>query len=199
MLDRRELAARERESARVLASILHLLNGMERRASDSERPTLPCPRAVEAEAQEAELEAARANVRESGRVMLGERRSFFRVRTELDISIEADSHVFTATSVNLCPGGLLVSTYRALPRGLVVSVEFDLPASRVVAQAAVCWSREAGQGKIPGYGFAFTELTRFDRTLIESYCARLAPEAYPRLAAMRSGFPFGAMDRRLAG
>jgi uncharacterized protein (TIGR02266 family) len=183
----------------MLASILHLSRSMERRASDSERPTLPCPREPEPEPEQTEPRAERENVRESGRVMLGERRSFFRVRTELEISIEADSHAFTATSVNLCPGGLLVSTYRALPRGLVVSVEFDLPASRVVAQAAVSWSREAGEGKIPGYGFAFTELTRFDRTLIESYCARLAPEAYPRLAPVRSGFPLASFDRRLAG
>jgi len=167
----------------MLASNLHLYMDMERRASDSERPTVPCPRsAPSGESGEVELVARPKSVRESGRVLLGERRSFFRVRTELEVSIEADSHVFSATSVNLSPGGLLVSTFRALPRGLVVAVEFDLPASRVVAQATVQWSREAGEGRIPGYGFAFVDLSRFDRTLIESFCARLAPEAYPRLA-----------------
>jgi len=188
---------------------------MDRRVSDSERPTLPCPRSAEAAGQ-AELVRVSTRwgdtphapghhdaVRESARVAApglgirgGERRTFFRVRTELDVSIAADSHVFTATSVNLCPGGLLVSTYRALPRGLVVSVEFDLPASRVVAQAVVRWSCEASEGKIPGYGIAFTELTRFDRTLIESFCARLAPEAYPRFAPSHAP---GAFARRLAG
>jgi hypothetical protein len=82
-----------------------------------------------------------------------------------------------------------VSTYRALSLGATLSVEFDLPAARVVAQGEVVWSREASPGSMPGYGIAFTELSRFDRTLIESYCARLAPEAYPQHAP----------ERRLAG
>jgi uncharacterized protein (TIGR02266 family) len=196
----------------ALASNLHWVETMERRASDSERPTLPCP-ADTREARTANVEpdervttrpppgVIREALRESARVLsgkdvVGERRSFFRVRTEMEVSIEADSHVFTATSVNLSPGGMLVSTYRSLPRGLVVSVEFDLPASRVVAEAVVSWSCGSSEGRLPGYGIAFTDLSRFDRTLIESYCARLAPEAYPRLSTVRE---LGAFDRRLAG
>jgi uncharacterized protein (TIGR02266 family) len=155
---------------------------MDRRPSLSERPTVPCPPRSDA-LLKADVEGDR--VRESGRVLVGERRSLFRVRTELDISLGADSHFFTAGSVNMSPGGLLVSTYRALSRGMVLSVEFDLPASRVVAQGEVVWTREASPGSMPGYGIAFTELSRFDRTLIESYCARLAPEAYPQHAPMR--------------
>jgi uncharacterized protein (TIGR02266 family) len=155
---------------------------MDRRPSLSERPTVPCPPRSDA-LLKADVKGDR--VRESGRVLVGERRSLFRVRTELDISLGADSHFFTAGSVNMSPGGLLVSTYRALSRGTVLSVEFDLPASRVVAQGEVVWTREASPGSMPGYGIAFTELSRFDRTLIESYCARLAPEAYPQHAPMR--------------
>jgi uncharacterized protein (TIGR02266 family) len=209
----------------VLASNLHWVKVMERRASDSERPTVPCP-SEEREEREAgsddvepvtrripshapnspncDVGVHREALRESSRVLsgrdvAGERRTFFRVRTALDVSIEAESHVFTATSVNLSPGGLLVSTYRALPRGLVISVEFDLPASRVMAEAVVSWSCEAREGRLPGYGIAFTDLSRFDRTLIESFCARLAPEAYPRLGVARDGRDSGALDRRLAG
>jgi uncharacterized protein (TIGR02266 family) len=109
----------------------------------------------------------------------------FRVRAQLDISLGADSHFFSASSVNLSPGGLHVSTYRALSRGMKLSVEFDLPAARVVAQGEVVWSREATGGLMPGYGIAFTELSRFDRTLIESFCSRLAPEAYPPVSSRR--------------
>jgi PilZ domain len=166
-----------------------LVTDMDRRTSDSERPTLPCPATVE-------TTDTRRDVSESVRVPIGERRGFFRVRAELDLSISADTHVFTAALVNLSPGGLLVSTYRALPRGIVVGVEFDLPASRVVAQGIVCWSCEASAGRVPGYGIAFKDLTRFDRTLIESFCARLAPEAYPRFASSR---PPRVEGRRLAG
>jgi uncharacterized protein (TIGR02266 family) len=159
---------------------------MDRRPSFSERPTVPCPPRSEVLARVGERDRVHPRLRDSGLVpVVGERRGLFRVRTELDISIGADSHFFTASSVNLCPGGLLVSTYRALSRGMTLSVEFDLPASRVVAQGEVVWSREASPGSMPGYGIAFTELSRFDRTLIESYCARLAPEAYPQQAPSR--------------
>jgi hypothetical protein len=182
---------------------------MERRASDSERPTVPCPpdtrlygvEGLERVTSRPPAGVIREALRESARVLsgkdvVGERRSFFRVRTEMEVSVEAETHVFTATSVNLSPGGMLISTYRALPRGLVISVEFDLPASRVVAEAVVSWSCGSSEGRLPGYGIAFTELSRFDRTLIESHCARLAPEAYPRFSAVRE---LGAYDRRLAG
>jgi uncharacterized protein (TIGR02266 family) len=166
-------------------------------ASDYERPTLPCPpKGAGPGATDAPAARSREDARrESSEVRVGERRLFFRVRTDLEITIVADSHAFTARSVNLSPGGLLVSTYRALAEGLVVGVEFDLPASRVIAQASVVWSCEAGGGRLPGYGIEFTELTRFDRTLIESFCARLAPEAYPRFASS----PPSGLDRRLAG
>jgi uncharacterized protein (TIGR02266 family) len=161
---------------------------MDRRPSLSERPTVPCPPRSEAVLKGGERDRVPHSYDtavDSGPVLAGERRSLFRVRAELDISIGADSHFFTASSVNLSPGGLLVSTYRALSRGTTLSVEFDLPAARVVAQGQVVWSREASPGSMPGYGIAFTELSRFDKTLIESYCGRLAPEAYPQHAPVR--------------
>jgi uncharacterized protein (TIGR02266 family) len=165
---------------------------MDRRPSFSERPTVPSPPRSDvlagAEATAGERDRTpylRDAARESGRAPVGERRGLFRVRTELDISLGADGHFFTARSVNLSPGGLLVSTYRAIARGATLSIEFELPASRVMAQGEVVWSREASLGSIPGYGVAFTEMSRFDRTLIESYCAHLAPEAYPQQAPVR--------------
>ena len=116
------------------------------------------------------------------------RRALPRVGVDLEVSLGTDASHFTARCVNLSPGGLLISTFRRLEPGFVLSVEFDLPASRVVAEGVVRWSREATDLAMPGYGVAFTELTRFDRTLIESFCAELAPEAYR-----------GFFERRLAG
>jgi hypothetical protein len=127
--------------------------------------------------------------RESGSMRVGERRSFLRVAVDLEVSLGAETGPFTARSVNLCPSGLLVSSFRVLDLGLPLSVEFDLPASKVVTQGVVLWSRDATFWSIPCYGIAFTELTRFDRTLILAFCASLAPDAYP-------GF---SSDRRLAG
>lgn len=128
--------------------------------------------------------------RESGTMRVNNRRVFVRVNVDLEVSLGVDTNYFTARCVNLCPGGLLISTFHAFERGFDLSIEFELPASRVVAQGILLWAREATDESGPCYGIAFTELARFDRTLIEAFCATLAPDAYPR---------FPTSTRRLAG
>ncbi len=135
---------------------------MERSSSVSERPTL----AVAA--------GARAvfppRTRESGTLAIGDRRRAPRVDVGLEVSIGQDSHYFTAQSTDLSAAGVFVVTYRVLDPGIELSIEFDLPAGRVMAKGTVCRSRDATPAVAPGYGIVFTELSRFDRTLIESYC-----------------------------
>jgi len=128
--------------------------------------------------------------RESATLRTANRRTFLRVDVDLEVSLGVEAGHFTAQCANLCPGGVLISTFRTLRPGSAVSVEFDLPASRVVTQGVVLWSREATRRSRPGYGIAFTELTRFDRTLIEAFCTALAPDAYARISAP---------DQRIAG
>jgi Tfp pilus assembly protein PilZ len=107
-----------------------------------------------------------------------ERRTAPRLDVELDVSLGSDTHYFTAQARDLSCGGLFVETYRALPIGEELSVEFDLPAGRVVTRGVVCWAREAryegGAASSPGYGIAFREMSRFTRPLIESFCRGLA-------------------------
>lgn len=125
---------------------------------------------------------------DGGSIQAVERRAFLRVDVDLEISLGPEETHFTAQGVNLSPGGVLVSTFRVLEPGSLLPVEFDLPVSHVVAEGVVLWSREATDESRPRYGIAFTELTRFDRTLIEAFCAAHAPEAYASF-----------LDRRLAG
>jgi uncharacterized protein (TIGR02266 family) len=112
-------------------------------------------------------------LRQSGEMPSCERRGAQRLEVELDVSLGSDDHFFTATARDLSCGGLFVETYRALPLGGELSVEFELPAGRVVTRGVVCWVREARGGTSPGYGIAFREVSRFTRPLIDGFCKGL--------------------------
>jgi Tfp pilus assembly protein PilZ len=103
------------------------------------------------------------------------------------VSLGSDTHYFTVQARDLSCGGLFVETYRALSLGEELSVEFELPAGRVVTRGVVCWVREAqhdgGSASSPGYGIAFREMSRFTRPLIESFCRGLPGIPSSRLMA----------------
>jgi Tfp pilus assembly protein PilZ len=104
----------------------------------------------------------------------GERRAAQRWGVELDVSVGADAHYFTAQARDLSCGGMYIETYRALAVGEELSIEFDVPAGRAVTKGVVAWVREARGDQAPGYGVAFRDVSRFTRPLIESYCRSLA-------------------------
>jgi len=110
----------------------------------------------------------------SGTMMAVERRAAQRWGVELDVSVGADAHYFTAQARDLSCGGMCIETYRALEVGDELSIEFDVPAGRAVTKGVVVWQHEAGGGRPPGYGVEFRDVSRFTRPLIESYCRNLA-------------------------
>jgi uncharacterized protein (TIGR02266 family) len=121
--------------------------------------------------------------RASGTVARADRRGNARVEVDLDVSLGTESHYFSARAEDLSCGGLFIATYRVLELGTELSVEFDLPAGRVMAKGIVRWSRDAHDGQDPGYGVAFLGLARFDGRLIESFCqGQLEPCEAPALA-----------------
>src|SRR5579859_3937939 len=63
--------------------------------------------------------------RPSGRIARADRRLYPRVAVQLDVSLGADGHYFTAHAADLSGGGLFVGTYRALDVGSELSIEFD--------------------------------------------------------------------------
>ncbi len=111
----------------------------------------------------------------SGTFSTLDRRDASRVEVDLDVSLGTHAHYFTAQARDLSHGGLFVETYRALALGEELSVEFELPAGRVVAKGIVRWVREAQGSRSPGYGIAFQGLSRFTRPLIDCFCRSLAP------------------------
>jgi uncharacterized protein (TIGR02266 family) len=111
----------------------------------------------------------------SGTFSTLDRRDAHRVDVDLDVSLGTHAHYFTAQARDLSHGGLFVETYRALALGEELSVEFEVPAGRVIATGVVRWVREAHGSRSPGYGIAFQNLSRFTRPLIDCFCRSLAP------------------------
>lgn len=124
-----------------------------------------------------------ASTRKGGVRAAFERRSSSRAPVDLDVSIGSDDHFFTATASDLSTGGLFVETYRALPVGCELSIEFEVPAGRFVGRGVVAWAREAQGNRAPGYGIRFGEQSRYARPLLEGFCRSLAGVPSSRLLA----------------
>lgn len=104
-----------------------------------------------------------------------DRRSDLRLRLDVLVTLDSESQFFTGLANDISRGGVFVSTYRDIPIGEEVWLEFDLPAGRVLARGAVRWKRLASEGVTPGVGVSFTELSPDARHCIESFCALRQP------------------------
>lgn len=108
----------------------------------------------------------------------GDRRSFDRVPLETEVSLSSESQFFAGLSGDISTGGVFVATYRVLPVGAHVTVEFALGDRAVSTKGTVRWLREASGDTPPGVGIAFDELTDESRRDIVAFCERRAPLYY---------------------
>lgn len=99
-----------------------------------------------------------------------ERRGAPRIPLEVDVIVAAEGQFFTAGSADIAEGGIFVATYRVLPVGERVMLEFTLPSGQVLARGAVRWLRKGGEGLSPGIGIGFEDLSELDRSIIASFC-----------------------------
>jgi uncharacterized protein (TIGR02266 family) len=108
---------------------------------------------------------------------LHDQRSSPRVALEVELHIASDSHFFSGLSGDISEGGVFVSTYRSLPLGSAVDLDFSLPGCtrRLRARGHVRWVRDASP---PGVGIAFEELDADDRAVIERFCSTRPPLYY---------------------
>jgi uncharacterized protein (TIGR02266 family) len=104
-----------------------------------------------------------------------ERRSFDRVPVETEVSLGSESQFFAGLSGDVSTGGIFVATYRVLPIGAHVTVEFALGDRTISAKGTVRWIREARGDTEPGIGIAFDDLTAETRADIVAFCAHRAP------------------------
>lgn len=120
------------------------------------------------------------DVEEALAAVAEELRASERVAVAVDIHLASDSQFFSGLSGDISEGGLFLSTYRPLPIGSAVDLEFSLPGSAapVHARGEVRWLREHSTDQPRGVGIAFDELAEEDRDLIHRFCTVRPPLYY---------------------
>ena len=106
------------------------------------------------------------------------RRKHSRVALAVEIDLSSESHFFSGLSGDLSEGGVFVETYRDIPVGSEVELEFDLPNGSVTAHGSVKWHRDHSDSSPPGVGVAFDDLSEEGKEIIVAFCARRAPLYY---------------------
>lgn len=123
---------------------------------------------------------SKRDVEETLAAVAEEHRASQRVAVAVDIHLASESHFFSGLSGDISEGGLFLSTYRPLPIGSTVDLEFSLPGSDVPVQARgeVRWLREHSTGQPRGVGIAFDELAEDDRERVHRFCTMRPPLYY---------------------
>ena len=164
-----------------VAEIRHA-SGLRLRAESA--PIIRAPSASAAiEDDDVEVEIAvpsERDVEEALAAVAEEHRASQRVAVGVDIHLASDSHFFSGLSGDISEGGLFLSTYRSLPVGSAVEIEFSLPGSGgpLHARGEVRWLREHSTGQPQGVGIAFDHLDDDDRERIHRFCTMRPPLYY---------------------
>lgn len=161
----------------------------ERKAASAPPPvlvSLPAPVTAAESQGEVELEIGVPSEREIDEVLVAyaeEQRASERVAVAVEINLASDSQFFSGLAGDISEGGLFVSTYRALPIGSAVDLEFSLPGSDAPlhARGVVRWLREHSTGQPRGVGIAFDALSEEDRERIHRFCEMRPPLYYEDL------------------
>ena len=98
-----------------------------------------------------------------------DRRSQPRLPIEVDVEVEGGARRFSATSVDLSAGGMLLATSEIVPVGVEVILGFALPnGSELRVLGTVRWRRPLEEGG--GLGVAFFCLEPEARATLERFC-----------------------------
>jgi uncharacterized protein (TIGR02266 family) len=135
---------------------------------------------------DAELEVSVPSQRDVEEVLVAyaeEQRASDRVAFAVEINLASDSQFFSGLSGDISEGGLFLSTYKTLPVGSAVDLEFSLPSSDepLHARGVVRWLREHSTGQPRGVGIAFDALSEEDRERIHRFCSMRPPLYYEDL------------------
>lgn len=95
------------------------------------------------------------------------------VHLETEISLSTESQFFAGLSGEVT--GVFVATYRPLPHGTSVDLEFGIPGAVLRATGRVGWVRESGFDSLPGVGIEFVTIEEEDRQRIEEFSATRVP------------------------
>jgi uncharacterized protein (TIGR02266 family) len=104
-----------------------------------------------------------------------ERRQHERFDIAVEITLTSEHQLFTALTGDISRGGVFVSTYRDVPLGSAVEMQFNLPTGTARARGIVRWMRAASGETRPGIGITFQDLQTEDRAVLEEFCKARAP------------------------
>lgn len=105
-----------------------------------------------------------------------ERRASPRIPLEFEVMVHSAKHLFPATSLDFSSGGLFVATYRPLPVGTRVVLDFKLPNRlELEIEGVVRWCRGDSSAAPGGMGVEFAALSPQLRAALEQFCAVREP------------------------
>ena len=146
-------------------------------ATEAPTPKAPTPEAVAIDVVAAVVEQIVAAVTGDEGVA-EEKRACPRVSLAVEINFASESHFYAGLSGDLSEGGVFVETYRELPIGSEVALEFSLPNGTVTTQGSVRWHRDASDSSPPGIGIAFDDLSADEKNVVHAFCKARAPLYY---------------------
>jgi uncharacterized protein (TIGR02266 family) len=96
---------------------------------------------------------------------------------ELQLEFTEDTHFYAGLTQDISQGGVFIATYRLLPVGRRLELDFDLPnGTHVKASGEVRWLRESTAPSVrPGMGVAFLDLPTESLHAIGEYCRERPP------------------------
>ena len=96
---------------------------------------------------------------------------------EIELEFTEDTHFYAGLTQDISQGGVFIATYKVLPVGHRLQLEFDLPdGMHVSAKGEVRWLREAASATSrPGMGVAFLDLPDDSRQAITEFCRKRPP------------------------
>lgn len=101
-----------------------------------------------------------------------DRRARCRIPVEIDVMVHSADALFQASSADVSPGGMFVVTFRELPPGTHVVLDFRLPSGAALElEGIVCWRRGRPDGGPAGVGVAFCAVPEEAAEALAAYCS----------------------------
>lgn len=121
-------------------------------------------------------------------------RSNARMLVNVEVNTDSSHSLKCFQSENISESGLLLRGREAIPIGMAVKLEFNLPDEEEPVRGTALVVRHSRSGEVPGVGLRFVELSRSSILRLRRYVDRSLGEAPPAAKA-----PAAVGDPQIAG
>ncbi len=102
-----------------------------------------------------------------------ERRAFERVNLHASVTWSSETNFYKDFTSDISTGGLFVATFKLIPVGTVIDLEFSMPGEDepVKIKGVVRWIKDcsSGEHEQPGMGIEFLNISEEDKVRIERF------------------------------